>query len=271
MSFLLSKLGLFLITPSNALLIGTLVGGLLIWRGWWPRVGRSLVGVAMVAAAIIAFTPASNWLARPLEARFAPISVEMAAQSDAAGVILLGGGVDLRASRASGRVELNSAAERLTETLRLARARTDWPIILSGGSALIVDRGGSTEATEMASFFVDMGISSERLVVEGRSRNTFENAVETAALLPEDGDGAVYLLVTSAIHMPRAVASFRAQGIKVIAYPVDNRAWHDESFHLPQTGAALAGFDAVAREWLGLLVYRVLGRTRSVLPVTASS
>src|SRR3546814_14992278 len=57
---------------------------------------------------------------------------------------------------------------------------------------------------------------------EAQSRNTAENARLTAALVGQ-GDGRPWLLVTSAWHMPRAVASFRAAGLEVLAYPVDFR------------------------------------------------
>ena len=99
---------------------------------------------------------------------------------------------------------------------------------------------------------------------EDKSRNTAQNARFSAALTKDDDRP--WLLITSASHMPRAVASFRAAGVSVLAYPVDFRTEPD---HLswPRQPASSIGFAGTAvHEWLGLLVYYVTGRSSELLP-----
>jgi uncharacterized SAM-binding protein YcdF (DUF218 family) len=83
---------------------------------------------------------------------------------------------------------------------------------------------------------------------------------------PQKGED--WLLVTSAYHMPRAMAIFRAQGMDPIAFPVDYRTYgNSEDFRPPGDGTlALRNFETAAREWVGLLVYRLAGKTKTLLP-----
>src|SRR3546814_1535478 len=98
-----------------------------------------------------------------------------------------------------------------------------------------------------------------------QSRNTAENARLTAALVGQ-GDGRPWLLVTSAWHMPRAVASFRAAGLEVLAYPVDFRT-EPARLHWPRDPGASLGLAGLAlHEWLGLLVYYLAGNSDAFFP-----
>src|SRR5690606_20445467 len=100
---------------------------------------------------------------------------------------------------------------------------------------------------------------------EGASRNTAENARLTAAMLGA-GQALPWLLVTSASHMPRAVASFRAAGLEVLPYPVDFRteparlAWPRQ----PSASLDLAG--VALHEWLGLVAYYLAGHSEELFP-----
>ena len=106
----------------------------------------------------------------------------------------------------------------------------------------------------------------ERLRFEDRSRNTFENAVysfETAKPKP----GETWLLVTTAMHMPRSIGCFRKAGWDIFPYPVDYRTTGDVSF-VPDFAFAegLARINIAFREWLGLAAYWAMGRTDALLP-----
>ena len=104
------------------------------------------------------------------------------------------------------------------------------------------------------------GIPRERVLLEGRSRDTYENALLTKAMVhpkPEEK----WLLVTSAQHMPRAIGSFRRVGFQVEAYPVDWRTFPKWDISIPyQVSERMALTDEAAHEWLGLLAYRLSGR-----------
>lgn len=104
-------------------------------------------------------------------------------------------------------------------------------------------------------------------MVEGQSRNTAENAVFTKRLLePKSGDR--WLLITSASHMPRSIGAFRAAGFDVEAYPVDwrTRGWSDASIPFYTLSDGLWRVDTAVHEWLGLLIYRLTGRTSELFP-----
>ena len=103
------------------------------------------------------------------------------------------------------------------------------------------------------------------MTLESRSRNTAENASFTKDLVqPKQGDR--WLLVTSAYHMPRAIGVFRREGFPVEAYPVDWRTGAEDSSVFSSLSAGLARTDTALREWVGLLAYRLTGRTTELLP-----
>jgi uncharacterized SAM-binding protein YcdF (DUF218 family) len=104
--------------------------------------------------------------------------------------------------------------------------------------------------------------------VESRPRTTFEDALYSAALLkPKPGER--WLLVTVASHMPRAVGCFRVAGFEVEPYPVAFQTGSGFSclfaFHV--TGpTSFARLDVAAKEWIGLVAYRLMGRTDTLFP-----
>src|SRR4029077_6661936 len=120
-----------------------------------------------------------------------------------------------------GAVALNESAERVTVAAELARRYPKLRIIFSGGTnALLFDKGA--EAGVARRPLEDLGVARERIVAEEQSRNTVENAV-FSRLIANPQPGQRWLLLTSAFHMPRAIAVFRAAGFPVEAYPVDWR------------------------------------------------
>jgi uncharacterized SAM-binding protein YcdF (DUF218 family) len=174
-------------------------------------------------------------------------------------VIVLSGGVDEALSRATGRLELNAAGDRVVagfELLREGRARA---ILLSGGPVRPVV-GARTEPELLASALVAWGIAPGRVVLETASRNTHENAVESARVAAARGWRSL-LLVTSAAHMQRALGCFHKAGLAPDALPVDWRGERDlDEDWLPRARSLRATEDAL-RELTGRVVYRLMGYT----------
>jgi uncharacterized SAM-binding protein YcdF (DUF218 family) len=114
---------------------------------------------------------------------------------------------------------------------------------------------------------VGLGVDPQRIELEERSRTTCENA-EQSLLAAKPNLGDRWVLVTSASHMPRAVACFRAVGFSVIPYPVDYRTRGTADLRRPVDSIAdgLEALDLAAHEWIGLATYRLLGQTRELLP-----
>jgi len=90
----------------------------------------------------------------------------------------------------------------------------------------------------------------------------------SSGLQPVPGAGERWLLVTSAWHMPRAVGIFRALGMNPLAFPVDFRTYgNDDDWRPPFDGPlALRNADTGLHEWVGLIAYRLSGRTAELLP-----
>jgi uncharacterized SAM-binding protein YcdF (DUF218 family) len=259
--FLVSKLFWFLVRPNTLALVLALVGLVLVWRGRWRR-GRWWLLAGLGYYAIILVTPASQWITRPLETRFArpappPQQVD--------GVIVLGGAVDQVLTEAHGIPALNAAAERMTEMLALARRYPSARLVFTGGQGTFI-QGEVSEADVARDLWTEMGLPQGRVTYEDRSRNTHENAVYTRDLVqPKPGE--TWLLVTSAQHMPRAMGVFRAAGWQPVAWPVNYttggtpRSWYDAPFP-----TRLNQFEGALREWIGLAAYRLLGRTDTLVP-----
>jgi uncharacterized SAM-binding protein YcdF (DUF218 family) len=260
MFFPVSKIFWFVASPLH-LLVFCLVIGLLLAPRW--RMGRPLAFVAAFLLALIVFSPISSLLLRPLEDRFPRHSEIMAPPK---GIIVLGGALDERISGARDQATLNKAAERMTAGAMLARLYPQAILVFSGGSGALID-DQAREADTARRLWRELGVPEHQMVFEDRARNTFENAVFTKKLIdPKKGED--WVLVTSAYHMPRSMGIFRAQGLDPIAFPVDYRTYgNNEDYRPPADGSlAIRNFETATREWIGLLVYRLDGKTNALLP-----
>ncbi len=230
-------------------------------RGQVVRARRCLLAV-LVFIVVVGTLPLGEWLLRPLETRFAPAPVI----DDPAGIIILGGGEDGRAMAATGLAGVNEAGDRFFDGMALARSHPGALLIFTGGSGALLGEGvrGSDVA---ARIFRDAGIADGRIVLEGDSRNTAENAANTRDLVGEVTEGP-WVLVTSAFHMPRAVGAFCAAGWRdIVPYPVDHRGVGQ-----PGVGWRFADrldtLNTAIREAVGLWAYRVTGRSSALFPQT---
>lgn len=262
MLFWLSKTFWIVAAPANLALIAALVGSVLLWTRW-RALGRWLVSFGVVVLVILAVLPIGGWLGWPLESRFVTPD-PMPTQVD--GIILLGGAESVGQTRARGIVSVNQAADRLIAFVDLARRYPDARLAYSGGSGSL--RPEAMREADVARMALDtMGLDVDRVVFERRSRNTFENAQYLKPLI-EPQAGETWLVVMSALNMPRAVGVFRAAGWPVTPYPVDHAYGLSRpglSFDWDLSGRATSA-QRVLREWIGLVVYRALGRTDALFP-----
>lgn len=260
MFFIASKLFWFLASPLHFLLIA-LGAGLFLW----PRraFGRPLALFAATGLALMTFTPLGALLLRPLEDRFPTQSLVMAPPK---GIIVLGGALNERNAALRGQSSVNEAAERMTAAAALARLYPEALLVFSGGSAALLD-DRVKEAEDAHQLWSELGVPENRMIFEDQSRNTYENAVFTQRLVHPQNDEK-WLLVTSAFHMPRSIGIFRALGMNPLAFPVDYRTDGDaQDFRPPGDGsAAIRNVETALREWVGLLAYRLSGKTDALFP-----
>jgi uncharacterized SAM-binding protein YcdF (DUF218 family) len=262
MFFILSKILGFFALPSNLLISIGLVGLVLLCTRL-TRLASWLVVTSLVLVAVAGLSPLGNALILPLEQRFPPWD---ASRGPPDGIVVLGGAITPDVSAARGTVALNEAAERITVTAELARRYPNARIIFSGGNAALIS-DGAIEAAIAVQEFEALGIAHERITAEEQSRNTIENAV-FSRLIADPKPGERWLLLTSAFHMPRAIAAFRAAGFAVEAYPVDwrTRGPIDAVRPFASLGDGLRRTDTAVREWAGLLAYRLAGKTTELFP-----
>jgi uncharacterized SAM-binding protein YcdF (DUF218 family) len=262
MFFILSKIFGFFALPSNLLIaIGLL--GLVLLLTRFTRLASWLVVTSLVLIALAGLSPLGNALLLPLEQRFPPWD---ASRGPPDGIVVLGGAISPDVSAARGVVALDEAAERITAAVELARRYPTARIVFAGGSSALVLEEGA-EASFAVRELEALGVAHDRIAAEEQSRNTIENAV-FSRLIANPKPGECWLLVTSAYHMPRAMAVFRAVGFPVEAYPVDwrTRGPIDAVRPFVSLGDGLRRTDTAVHEWIGLLAYRLSGKTAELFP-----
>ena len=235
MIYYVSKVFWLLTAPTNALILISAIAA------FWA-VLRSPTRVTWLAAAVACglvvetFTPIGAALTMPLEYRFA---FERSDSQPPDGIILLGG----------------AGLEGIWRVAALSHSYPKARLIFSGmGSGYF----------EM---FAQFGGDPARIIdIKPRPRTTSEDAFYAAALLkPKPSER--WVLVTSASHMPRAVGCFRVTGFQVEPYSVEftTTQWHPFAGFIPGSGA-LSQVDTAAKEWIGLIAYRLTGKTDALFP-----
>jgi uncharacterized SAM-binding protein YcdF (DUF218 family) len=241
-----------------------LIAALLLWRRA-RRVSLVLTVVALLAIWLGGNRLVSMALIRPLEWQYP--SLAQTPHADA--IVVLGGG-SRPASPPRPSAEVSDGGDRLIYAVELYKAGAAPHLLLSGGIVGVDGPALAPEAESMAELLTTMGVPPDALWLESKSRNTYENAVETKQIL--DGKGIQrIILVTSAMHMPRSVAIFKNQGFDVIPAPTDYSVtvadWDYyftpdlsiQALNLFPTPEAMDRTQRALKEYIGLLVYRVRG------------
>jgi uncharacterized SAM-binding protein YcdF (DUF218 family) len=259
LDFLAEVVKAYLLPGSLSLLLvlGTLGVVLLFLGDRWMRIGRWTLVSLFAAYWLMALPFLSNALVWPLGHSYAPIRTSGAAEGIRA-VIVLGGGA---ATYAESGVELSTLSDasalRALEGVRLYKLlKPEW-MVVSGGSS---GPRAEPESVILRRSLIQLGVPAERILEEGTSGNTYEQAVNLRDLLTEHGIGR-FVLVTSLVHMPRAVGVFRHAGLDPIPSPAPVHS------KVPQTWLSgfLPSLDALRtsqvamREYAGLLYYAARG------------
>jgi uncharacterized SAM-binding protein YcdF (DUF218 family) len=252
----------YLAQPSSAIAI-LVVAGAILSGTTWCRLGRRLLLVGIALLLVCGLSPLSAALILPLESRFP--RPDLTHGGPVTGILILGGVEDNRSNPPVELAGLNEAAERITEAVALSRRFPEARIVFVGGSAALLTTE-PPESIAMGRLLQALGIARERLTLETHSRDTYENAV-FAKRLVDPRPGERWLLVTSGWHMPRAMGCFRRAGFPVEAWPVDYRTGGRIDFWPnPAITVGLKQTDFVVREYVGLVMYYLRGRTDALLP-----
>ncbi len=254
MSLFLSKVLSLFIHPLSLGLMVLLASGVVTY--WWKRRGLAGLGLGLLIIWIPATPIFSDWIRGTLESRYPPAPVEQAPATDA--IVALGGAIG---APTPPRVypDLNGTSDRLWHAARLFKAEKAPFVIASGGTMPWKDQR-FREAPAMQDLLTSWGVPSDSVLLESTSANTYENATNTAAIVENRGFDRV-LLVTSALHMRRALATFRSAGVDAVPVATDYQIVEGPTILLsmiPSAGA-LSGSTAAIREYVGYLVYHWRG------------
>jgi uncharacterized SAM-binding protein YcdF (DUF218 family) len=262
--FVTSKLVGGLTRPETLIVLLVGISFVALRRGH-TRLARRALGCTLVGMIILAVLPMGDFLLAPLEARY-PAAPRLA---DVSAIILLGGAEDIDPSIRWHQPNVTGAGDRYLAALSLAQRFPKAEIFFAGGSGRLMGAEVS-EASIAKTIFVNAGISPARLRIDNASRNTAENAALLRNLASDKGGGES-VLVTSAAHMPRAMSTFCAAGWRrLVAWPTDYRSGNfgdGIGWKLPDH---LADLTIGMNEWIGLLAYRVTGRTHGLFDAKCS-
>jgi uncharacterized SAM-binding protein YcdF (DUF218 family) len=222
-------------TNSLVLILAVATGWALLRRS---KCAASLAAAATCVLIVGAIMPVGDWLARPLENRFPQWQTGPHAAPD--GIIAIGG----------------ESGERITALAELSLRFPQARLVYSGSDE------SDPEFNGLLKIFARHGGTSQRIILETGSQNTYENAVYSWNLIKPKPDQR-WILITFSLHMPRAIGCFRRAGFKVEAYPIDLNTGASPFI---AGSPALIRLDAVVREWAALVAYRLMGRTDALLP-----
>lgn len=256
--FYVSKLLSFATQPLSWVLLLLTLGLLCMPRR--RRIGTGLCWAALVTLWATGWQPLPDALLRRLEAQYPTrqLAAPGASLERYAGIIVLGGALEPSYLwEDHGQVALNEAAERMTVPVALMQRNPHLRLLFTGGEGALFG-GGLSEAERARLFFDSMGVPAQRVRYESVSRTTHENA-RLSASLPGVDPTQPWLLLTSASHMPRAMATFQKAGWNVTAYAVDystgaRTRWTDYSL-----AKGANKWHVALHEMLGWWAYKLAG------------
>lgn len=253
--FYFSKIFWALVQPLTFCAIGIFLG-LLAWRKTWGRVGLRLAAGLFL---LLGFLPIGPNLLFYLENTY---QLPRLLPHDIDGMIVLGGVVESAQSAKFGQPQVNERAERIFEMIKLGHLYPNAKIIFSGGDGQI-KQSGVGEGKIVRALLKDIGFNADRVIFENQSKNTYENYLFSQKLVsPREGER--WILVTSAFHLPRAVAIFESHGWSVIPYPAGYLS--DGEYHFWPNFDVLDNFyqlHVATKEIVGIIGYSLSGKIKS--------
>ncbi len=258
--FLFKKIVAPLFSPMTVIL-ALLVGGLaLLWFTRRQRTGKALITLGVITFALLGYGSFSDLLLAPLERQYPPLMMESTGGGPSSSrsldsvkwIVLLGGGHAADPNiPVTSQISEESLA-RLVECVRIHRLIAGSKIILSGGAVY----DAVSEAATFAKAAAILHVNARDIILEELSRDTEEEAENIRPIVGQDR----FILVTSAYHMPRAMAIFNKAGLKPIPAPTNHfikerQARAPEDFYPSSMGLMKA--EHAVHEYLGLLWFRM--------------
>ena len=255
-----SKLLTALFLPPGCIILILII--LIIFSRWKIKI---FLGMLVLFFYAISIQPVSDFLLKPLENAWPPLSEHIDADWPQAIVVLGGGTIQGSPEEGEGHDALSSDALKRAVYASTLCDTFQVPLVFTGGK--VFDHDQEPEAFAAGRLFETLGLDSSRIILETESRNTWENAREIAKLFSDEEHGIERaILVTSAYHVKRGVFCFERNGISVIPAPTDykcDRGRRYDFFSFMPTMIYLENTWLALHEYVGLLYYVIAYRQPS--------
>ena len=200
------------------------------------KIGKILVIVGIVLYYFFSITPVSDLIISPLENKYAKLEQNEFQQAD--NIVLLLGGPESDVLRAS-------------EALRIYNLKLEKPIIYIAGQDFL---SKENQALKLKNYLIERGISKQNILLEDKSRTTFESAQNIEKILKQEP----FFLITSAYHLPRSMWIFKKYNTNPIPAPTDFKIENEYNlFDFFPKANNLKNVDSAFHEYFGIVYYRL--------------
>jgi uncharacterized SAM-binding protein YcdF (DUF218 family) len=249
LTFVLKKIASAAVYPLSLCLTALVVGLFFIWFTHKQKIGKILVTAAVVALILFSFGPFTDTLLGSLENKYPPLT-DLKGLNGVKWIVVLGGGHNSDARYPANDQLSGASLSRLVEGIRIHKTLKNSRLILSGGAVF----DPVPEAKVMSDVALTMGVVPEDIILELESRDT-EDQARLIPIIANLDSKERFILVTTAAHMPRAVALFRKYGNQPVPAPIDfwvkdTKESHPINFF--PTASGLRRMERVFHEYLGL-------------------
>ncbi|MEX1003477.1 MAG: YdcF family protein [Crocinitomicaceae bacterium] len=157
------------------------------------------------------------------------------------------------------RLSIRRGGDRIWQAINLYHLGKVDKLLLSGNNGFLLE-DELNEALQFKEVLVQNGISEEDILVESKSKNTWQNAVESKKIIDKHPEIKSILLITSALHMPRSVACFKKAGFKNFhTFSTDHFTGEERAYSFDQiiipNGSTLSDWERLIHEWIGYVAY----------------
>ena len=253
MFFILSKFFAFLFKPTGLIFIG-------LFSIWLNR-HKKHVSKYIIATALLFYVFSNEFIVNELYLNYeTPTISRSEIPPHDVGIVLTGGLMNEEKAPVEN-LFLGSHADRFAQALLLYKENKIHKILISGGNLKLISRPIKPEGKLAAEFLIKCGVNASDIILESESVNTYENAKFTAELLKLNYPNQQFLLISSASHLPRAIACFKKQNVSITPFGADY-ASKKRKFILINFIPSVHAFvnaQALVHEWIGFLSYKLMG------------
>ncbi len=235
--------------PVPACLLLALLGLFFLWFTRRQKTGKVLLTISTLFLGLLSYGAVSDMLARPLEEKYPPIKSFENIQ-DVKWIVVLGGGSGVNPGLPPSTYLSEASLVRLSEGVFIHNRLPQTKLILTGRSGF---EGFTPVAEVMAGTASEWGVDPEDMVIEKKAADTKDHVIYVKEIVGDDP----FILVTSAAHMPRAMALFRKHDMKPIPAPTDYLVKEREGELTPgvffPNAEALEKAERAIHEYLGMM------------------